>query len=656
MSGRRPEAPLWTPSPERSARSRLASYTDWLAAKRGLAFDDYAALWQWSVTELEAFWESIWDYYEVRASKPYRQVLGSRAMPGAEWFPGAELNYAEHIFAGRPDEAIAIIHAGETNGPVELSWAELRRATAACAAGLRSLGVGRGDRVAAFLPNRPETVIAFLACASLGATWSSCSPDFGAQSVLDRVGQIEPKVMIAVERYRYGGIEHDRRNVVERLAAEIGSLEHIVIVPGPGESAPSAGAVGWEALLERGSGAALEFEQVPFSHPLWVLYSSGTTGLPKPIVHGHGGILLEYLKYLHLHVDLSPGDRLFWFTTTGWMMWNFLVGGLLTGATIVLYDGNPGFPTLDTLWDLASSSGVTCFGTSAAFIGSCMKEGVEPRAGRDLSSVRSLGSTGSPLSPEAFRWVIDHVSSELWLFSMSGGTDVGTAFLGGVPTLPVYAGELQAPSLGASVESWDEAGRPLIDAVGELVLTAPLPSMPIFFWGDESGSRYRESYFDVYPGVWRHGDWIKITSRGSAVIYGRSDATINRAGVRIGTSEIYRALNTLPAVADALVLDLPRPGTPGWIILFVVLGNGVLLDDELRSAIGLAIREFASPRHVPNEIRQIPEVPRTLSGKLLEIPVKRILMGADPATSASRDSLSNPAALEYFVELARSLG
>jgi acetoacetyl-CoA synthetase len=627
---------LWTPSDEIVESARLTGYM------RGLGFEDYTALWKWSVTEVEAFWESIWELFDVQGH--YDSVLTSRAMPGARWFPGAELSYAEHVLRGRNPEAVALVHASELRPLRETTWAALRAATASVAAGLRGFGVGPGDRVAAYLPNSAEAVVAFLACASIGAIWSSCSPDFGVRAVVDRFAQIEPKVLLAVDGYRYGGRDFDRRGEVERIGAGLPTLEHTVVLP------YLEGAELWSGVLE-GQGA-FEFEQLPFDHPLWVLHSSGTTGLPKPIVHGQGGILLEHLKTIGLHFDARPGERLFWYSTTGWMMWNLLVGGLLNGSPIVLYDGSAGFPDLGVLWDLAAEAGVSCFGTSAAFIDACRKAGVDPSAGRDLSALRSVGSTGSPLSPDGFRWVYDHLGENTWLFSMSGGTDVCTAFVGGVPTLPVYAGELQARALGAKVEAFDEAGHSVVEQVGELVLTEPLPSMPIYFWGDEDGSRYRESYFDVYPGVWRHGDWIEITSRGTAIITGRSDSTINRGGVRIGTSEIYRSVLAVPEVLDALVLDLPREGTSGWIVLFVVLHEGSELDEPLVADLKRRLREDCSPRHVPDEIRQVAEVPRTLSGKLLEVPVKRILLGADPGTAVSRDSLANPAALDYFIGLA----
>jgi acetoacetyl-CoA synthetase len=646
---------LWRPSAKTVEEACLTRYARWLSETRGLRFEGYDELWRWSVEDLEAFWASIWDFFDVNAARSYDRVLARREMPGSEWFPGAELSYAEHVFRAKADDAVAVVHASESASAQELTWGELRRLTAAIAGGLRAHGVRRGDRVVAYMPNVPETVAAFLACASLGAVWSSCSPEFGAKAVLDRFRQIEPRVLLTVDGYRFGGRAFGRLDVISELQAELTGLQTTVVLPQLDAGARGASLVAWDELLGGGEGADLTFEQLPFDHPLWVLYSSGTTGLPKAIVHGQGGILLEHLKKLHLHVDARPDDRLFWFTTTGWMMWNLLVGGLLTDAAIVLYDGSPAYPGRDALWELAASARMTCFGTSAAYIGACMKAGVEPAAGRDLTALRSVGSTGSPLSPDGFRWVYEHVGSDTWLFSMSGGTDVCTAFVGGVPTLPVYEGELQARSLGAKVEAFDEDGRPLTDEVGELVVTEPLPSMPVFLWGDSDGSRYRETYFDRYPGVWRHGDWIKITSRGTAVIYGRSDATINRGGVRMGTSEIYRAVLALPEVVDALVVDLPREGTDGWMPLFVVLTEGVALDDDLVAAIKRRIREDCSPRHVPNAVVQIPEVPRTLSGKILEVPVKRILTGTPPETAASRDSLANPEALDFFVELRGAL-
>ena len=649
---------LWEPPAELVERARLTEYMRWLAAERGLELRDYDALWQWSVEDVEGFWASIWDFFEVQADGGYDRVLGKREMPGAEWFAGARLNYAEHVFAGKEDGEPAILHASELRELGRLSWGELRTQVAAVAAGLRGLGVERGDRVVAYVPNVPEAIVAFLATASIGAVWSSCSPDFGPASVIDRFAQIEPKVLFAVDGYRYGGKNFDRRDTIAELQAAMPSLVRTVVLPylDPDPDLSSLGdATRWDDLLVAGEGAELGFERVPFEHPLWVLYSSGTTGLPKAIVQGQGGILLEHLKKLHLHVDAHPGDRLFWFTTTGWMMWNFLVSGLLTRAAIVLYDGSPGHPDMSVLWDLADRAGVTMFGTSASYIAACMKDGVEPAAGRDLSELKAVGSTGSPLSPEGFDWIYEQLGEDTWLFSTSGGTDLCTAFVGGTPLLPVYRGELQARALGAAVEAWDEDGNSVIDEVGELVVTEPMPSMPVYFWGDPDGSRYRASYFEQYPGIWRHGDWIEITSRGTAVIYGRSDSTINRSGIRMGTSEIYRAVLGIDSIVDALVVDIPRPGTEGWMPLFVVLREGVELDDDLRREIARRVREHCSPRHVPDEVFPIAEVPRTLSGKVLEVPVKRILMGTPPEKAASRDSLANPAALDWFVELAGSL-
>jgi acetoacetyl-CoA synthetase len=661
------QKPLWEPTAHELEGSEMARFMRWAGERRGEPFADYGELWRWSVDELEDFWAALWEFTGVRASKPYARVLGSREMPGASWFPGTELNYAENMLAGRDPGELAVVHASEARAPGQLTWGELHEQVAAAAGGLRALGVGRGDRVVAYMPNIPETLVALLATASLGAIWSSAAPEFGARSVIDRFAQIGPKVLIGVDGYRHGGKDFDRREVLAGILAELPTVEHVVTLPylDPDEDAPVAGAGsrgvhGWDELLALGAGCELEFEQVPFEHPLWVLYSSGTTGLPKAIVQGHGGILLEQLKK-RLHLDLRRGDRMFWFTTTGWMMWNFLVGCLHSEAAIVLYDGSPGHPDLGVLWDLAARVAITCMGVSAGLLASMEKAGVEPARDHDLSALRAIGSTGSPLAPESFRWVYEHVGPRVWLFSTSGGTDVCTAFVAGCPLLPVYEGEIQCRALACAVESWDEQGNSLADAVGELVITEPMPSMPLFLWGDEDGERLRESYFAMYPGVWRHGDWIRITPRGGAVIYGRSDSTINRQGVRMGTSEIYRAATALDEVLDALVVDVPKPGADGqggelWMILFVVLRADVRLDDELEQQIRRRIREDCSPRHVPNEVRQIEEVPRTLSGKVLEVPVKRILMGAPPQQAASVDSLANPHALDYFVELARELG
>jgi acetoacetyl-CoA synthetase len=619
---------LWEPPAEMVERAVMTRYM------RAHGHGGYDELWRWSVDDLEGFWGSIWEFFGVEGG--YERVLARAEMPGATWFPGAEVSYAEHLFCGKDPAAVAIVHASELREQAEVTWGELREQVAGIAGGLRALGVERGDRVAAYIPNIPEAVAAFLATASIGAVWSSCSPDFGARSVIDRFAQIGPKVLLAVDGYRYNGRDFDRRETVDGIAAEVGGrVVRLGYLDGSG----------WEDGFRQPGD--LTFERVPFDHPLWVLYSSGTTGLPKAIVHGQGGILLEHLKKLHLHVDAQAGDRVFWFTTTGWMMWNFLVSGLLTEAAIVLYDGSPAQPDMNVLWDLADRAGITTFGTSAAYIAACMKAGVEPAAGRDLSKLRAVGSTGSPLSPEAFHWVYDHVGDDRWLFSTSGGTDLCTAFVGGVPILPVFEGELQARSLGASVEAWDPEGRPLVGRVGELVITKPMPSMPLYLWNDPDGERYRESYFDMYPGIWRHGDWIEITERGTAIITGRSDSTINRGGVRMGTAEIYRAVLAVDEVVDALVVDV------GTMPLFVVLRDGAELDDDLVGRIRARVREDCSPRHVPDEVIQVQEVPRTLSGKVLELPVKRILQGTEPQKAASRDSLQNPTALDFFVTWAR---
>jgi acetoacetyl-CoA synthetase len=644
----------------------MTRFMRWAGERHARGFADYDDLRRWSLQELESFWEDIWEFCGVRASRTYEQVLDSRTMPGARWFTGSELNYAENmLLRDRAPQDVAVLHASELRPLQELTWGELSAEVAAVAGGLRALGVGRGDCVVAYMPNIPETLIAFLAVTSLGAVWSSAAPEFGARSVIDRFAQIEPKVLLAVDGYRHGGKDFERTGVLEGILAELGTVEHTVLLPylSPDTGSTLAGRPGglsWAELRALGGDSELVFEQVPFDHPLWVLYSSGTTGLPKAIVHGHGGILLEQLKKSHLHLDLRRGDRMFWFTTTGWMMWNFLIGCLFTEAAIVLYDGSPAYPDLGALWDLTERARITCLGTSAGFLSTCHKQGLQVGREHDLSSLRSIGSTGSPLPPESFEWVYTHVKSDVWLFSTSGGTDVCTAFVGGCPLLPVYMGELQCRALGCAVESWDEEGNSLTDEVGELVLTEPLPSMPLFFWGDTVteegiGERYRESYFSMYPGIWRHGDWIRITPRGGAVIYGRSDATINRQGVRMGTSEIYRAAGAVEEVVDALVVDIPHTAEELWMVLFVVLREDVTLDEELKGRIARRIREDCSPRHVPNEIMQIAEVPRTLSGKALEVPVKRILMGTPVGEAASVESLANPRALDYFVELADRL-
>jgi acetoacetyl-CoA synthetase len=649
---------LWEPSEGFKENANISRYMRWLKDERDLSFDDYAELWEWSVADLEGFWASLWEYCGVEASKPYERVLAKREMPGAEWFPGAELNYAEHVFKNARADEPAILHQSELRPLGQMSWRELRERTAALAAGLKSMGVERGDRVVAYLPNIPEAIIALLAVSSIGAIWSSCSPDFGAGSVIDRFKQIEPKVLITVDGYRYGGKDYDRTQVVAKLQEEILTLQRTVILPYL-EEEPSTNSlenlVMWDELLKQNEGADLRFKQVPFDHPLWVLYSSGTTGLPKAIVHSQGGILLEHLKKVVLHIDLTPEDRFFWFTTTGWMMWNLVVGGLLTEAAALLYDGNPGHPDMNALWKFAEETGMTNFGTSASYITSCMKAGIEPARDFDFSALKAIGSTGSPLPPEGFEWVYEHVKKDLWLYSTSGGTDLCTAFVGGVPLLPVRAGELQARSLGAKVEAFDEEGNPQIDEVGELVITEPMPSMPIYFWNDPEGERYRESYFDVYPGVWRHGDWIKVKQDGACVIYGRSDSTINRGGIRMGTSEIYSAVEKVEEVADSLVVDVPREGGSSYMPLFVVLKEDAELDDDLKAQIKRSIRENCSPRHVPNEIYTVPEIPKTLNGKKLEVPVKKILSGTPPEKAASKDSLSNPESLDRFAELAEKI-
>ena len=683
---------LWEPSDNFKRSSRLSDYMRWLADRHDRQFQTYDELWRWSIADLDAFWPMIVDYFGIRFRAPAQRVLGRRTMPGATWFEGATLNYVDNVFRHASVASPALVYQSETRPLAELSWAELERRVASVARGLREMGVRPGDRVVAYMPNIPETVIAFLAAASLGAIWSSCSPDFGVDAVVDRFAQIGPKVLFAADGYSYGGRPFSRLAEIAQLRQRLPTLGHTVLVPYlPGEaqpapptdptspsqqaprlaSTPSPAApapatdvsshavraarqalLRWEDVIAYPN-EPLVCEAVNFDHPLWVLYSSGTTGLPKALVHSHGGVVLEHTKMLGLHNNLKPADRLFWFTSTGWMMWNYVVGGLLVGATPVLFDGNPAYPSLDVLWALAEQAKVTVFGTSAAYILNCMKAGLEPKATHNLEALQSIGSTGSPLPPEGFRWAYESVKRDLWLASVSGGTDVVSAFVVGCPLLPVRAGELQTRALGAAVDAFDEHGHSLVDETGELVITQPMPSMPVFLWNDPDGQRYHESYFDMYPGVWRHGDWIRITRHGSAVIQGRSDSTLNRLGIRLGTAELYSAVERLPEVRDSLVIGIELPNGGYYMPLFVVLAEGVELDHDLQTRINTTIRAHCSPRHVPDAIVAVPAIPRTLSDKKMEVPVKKLFMGVPLDRAANVGATRSPAAVEFFAKLAR---
>ncbi|MEU3458773.1 acetoacetate--CoA ligase [Streptomyces sp. NPDC006733] len=653
--------PLWTPGPERVAGARVTHFQTWAAERHGAPAGDpadpaasYRALHAWSVREPAVFWGAVAEWFQVRFSTPYEAVLADASMPGAQWFTGSALNYAEHALrpaldperAGTP----ALVHLDERPEIAETSWAELSRQVASVAGRLRALGVTPGDRVSGYLPNIPQAVVALLATAAVGGVWTSCAPDFGARSVLDRFQQVEPVVLFAVDGYRYGGKEHDRTESVAELRDELPSLRAVVHIPLLGTKAP-AGALEWDDVVS--DDTAPVYEQVPFDHPLWVLYSSGTTGLPKAIVQSQGGILLEHLKQTGLHMDLGPGDRFFWYTSTGWMMWNFLVSGLLTGATVVLYDGSPGYPDTGAQWRIAERTGATVFGTSAAYVMACRKAGVRPGRDFDLSAVTCVASTGSPLPPDGFRWIHEEVKEDVWIASVSGGTDVCSCFAGGVPTLPVHIGELQAASLGTDLQAWDVAGRPVTGEVGELVVTNPMPSMPVRFWNDPDDARYRESYFEMFPGVWRHGDWITITERGTVVIHGRSDSTLNRQGVRMGSADIYEAVERLPEIRESLVIGVELPDGGYWMPLFVHLAPGAGLDDALRGRIKDVIRAELSPRHVPDEVIAVPAVPHTLTGKRLEVPVKRLMQGAALDRTVNPGSVDDIDALRFYERLAQ---
>jgi len=647
---------LWTPADDARTSTRLGQFLSFCEERHGRTFADYDALWAWSVGDgLEECWAAIWDFFEVEADEGYRHVVDDPVMPGARWFAGARLNYAHHVLRWADERAdeIAIVGRSQARDRVVLTWRQLADQVTRARCGLRALGVGEGDRVAAYLPNVPETIVAFLAACSLGATWTSCAPEFGVQAVLDRFAQVEPTVLLAVDQYRYGRHTVNRVDELATIRAGLPSLAATVTVPYPDVSTVGAGVVTWDELLA--ATEPMEVTPVDADHPLYVLYSSGTTGLPKPIVHGHAGVLVEHLKVIGLHGDTGADDRLFWFTTTGWMMWNYVVSGLLVGARLVLYDGDPNAAGPTTLWELAAEEGVTWFGGGAPFFTACMRAGIAPGEQFDLSAVRAIGSTGAPLPADTFRWIHESVSPFAMVSPISGGTDVCSAFVGGSPMTPVWEGEIPTRYLGAAVDAFDDHGDSVVGEQGELVLTRPMPSMPVGFWGDDDGDRYREAYFDVYPGVWRHGDWVVITDRGSCVISGRSDATLNRGGVRVGTAEIYRVAESVVGVADSLVVHLESDAAddPGHLVLFVVLDAGLELDDSVRERIRSGLRTGLSPRHVPDELHQVEAIPITLSGKKLELPVKRVLQGGDPEEAASRGALKDPRAFDAIVDIAR---
>ena len=646
---------LWKPDKKFTSESNLTRFIHWLFKTKGLTFKSYQKLWEWSTTDIGVFWLAVWEYFEIISDNRF-EVPVTGSMPYTKWFDGASLNYAQHIFRKATTAHPAIIFKSENSGISQISWEELEKKVASLRSYLQLHGIRKGDRVTGWLPNIPEAVISFLAVNSLGAVWSGTSPDFGTSSVLDRFAQIEPKLLIAADGYSYNGKWYDKTNEIRELQKNLPTLETTILIPlsdKPDPAIKSKNTHLWdEALTKPGE---LTFEAVPFSHPIWVLYSSGTTGLPKAITHSHGGVLLEHLKYLTFHNDVKPGERFFWYSTTGWMMWNYLVASLLSGATIVLYDGSPGYPDLNVLWHLADQTVINHFGTSAPFIIANMKAGTTPGKSYDLSQLRSVGSTGAPLPPDGFNWMYENVKKDLWLTSMSGGSDVCSAFVGGNPLWPVYSGEIQCRALGCKLEAYNEKGMSVTDEVGEMVITEPMPSMPVYFWNDPDFSRYKESYFEMFPGNWRHGDWIMITKRDGVIIYGRSDTTLNRGGVRIGTTEIYRVLDKMPEIEDSIIICVDKEKGEFYMPLFVVPGKHKTLDNALKTAIKNKIRNECSPRHVPDDIIQITEVPYTISGKKTEAPVKKILMGQDISGSLNKDALKNPKVLDFFIEFAGRL-
>ncbi|MFJ3303811.1 acetoacetate--CoA ligase [Streptomyces sp. NPDC086549] len=649
--------PFLPPDPKAAAGSRIADFARWAARHRGAEGiqdpSDYEALHRWSVTDLEGFWTAVWEYFDIDAATPYERVLAEETMPGARWFPGATLNYTHHALRNLHPDAPAITASDETGAGYEITGRQLRAQVASVAATLRDLGVGQGDRVVGYLPNTPHAVIAFLATASLGAVWSVCGQDYAPKAAADRFAQLEPTVLITANGYLFNDTRHDRRAASLELADALPTLKAAVLVDHLGLTWPETQhtnlTVPWDDAATRTE--HLTITPVPFDHPLWIVFSSGTTGLPKGIVHGHGGVLLEHLKILALHCDLGVGDRLLWYTTTHWMMWNLVVSTLLTGATTCTYDGSPApMARPDVLWEQAARHKVTVFGTSPQYLLAMAKLGLEPSA-HDLSAIRAIGSTGSALPASAYPWVRDHVGAGIQLASTSGGTDVVSAFAGSAPTTPVWAGEVSAPNLGVALAAYDGAGEPVVDQVGELVVTRPMPSMPLYFWNDPDGSRYRDAYFGAYPGVWRHGDWITLTSHGSVIVHGRSDATLNRNGVRLGSADIHDIVERLPEITEALVIGAEEPDGGYWMPLFVVPAPGVTLDDTLREKIRDAVRTGSSPRHVPDEILAVPAIPHTRTGKKLEVPVKRLLQGAPAEQVLNPSAVDNPDLVSYFADL-----
>jgi acetoacetyl-CoA synthetase len=645
---------LWTPGPDRIRYANVTALAEWLARERGRHLADYHALWRWSVEDLEGFWQALWDYFGIESSAPHTRVLGRRSMPGAEWFPGARLNYAQHVLRRERAGGDVLLHLSETRPLTALPWTTLGNQVRALATQLRALGVQPGDRVVAWMPNIPETMAAMLATTAIGAVWACCSPDFGERGTLDRLAQLAPKVLFSVDGYRYGGKAFDRRSQLRDIAASLTSLEHLIYLPylDPADTTlPLPSARHWRTLFERPAIAPGEFEyaQVPFDHPLWTLFSSGTTGLPKPIVHGHGGILLENLKNATFHFDLHAGDRVFFFTTSGWMLWNFITSIPLTGALPVLYDGHPAYPAPDALWSMADEAGVASFGASPTYVEQLKRSGIVPRERYRLDKLRTINLAGSPATPESMAWFYDNVKRDIWVANGSGGTDCCTGFVGGVPTLPVRAGEIQAPQLGVSAKAFNARGESVVDEVGELVLTEPMPSMPLRFWDDPGNRRYLETYFQNFPGIWRHGDFFRIDAQGRCYVLGRSDATLNRYGIRIGTAEIYRTLALIPEVQDALIVNLDLPGGGFFMPLFVKLAPGVELDAALEAKIRDTLRREYTPRHVPDKIYQAPGIPYTLTGKKMEVPVRRILTGVAPEKAANRSGVADPGTLDFFI-------